>query len=88
MIGLGSRSGTTTFTVADLPDLSLSSYREMLCSELVTCGWVLDEPDELWLTRFARRHLREADEFEVGAVLEIGDDHRVVRRASPEQLSP
>ena len=84
MIGLGSRSGTTTFTVADLPDLSLGSDREMLCGELVDCGWVLDEPNEMWLRRFADRHLKNAAGFDVGEVLDIGDDRSVVRRALPE----
>lgn len=84
MIGLGSRSGTTTFTVADLPEIGLGEYREMLRGELVTCGWVLDEPDEVWLERFADRHLQHAAGFEPGDVLEIGDDRRVVRRPLPD----
>lgn len=85
MIGLGSRSGTTTFTVADLPHLNLESYRAMLCDELVTCGWVLEKPDEMWLARFIARHLQEAERFEVGAVLEIGGDLTVVQREQPQQ---
>jgi hypothetical protein len=85
MIGLSSRAGTTTFTVADRPGLDMDMYREMVCDELVACGWVLDEPEDRWLSRFVDRHLGAAAAFEVGALLEIGDDRRFVPRTRPEQ---
>lgn len=85
MIGVGSRAGTTTFTVADRADLDVVTYRQMLRDELVACGWVLDEPDERWLADFADRHLTAAARFDVGDVLEIGDDRTVVRRIGSGQ---
>ena len=85
MIGLGSRSGTTTFTVANRPEINFGSYREILRDELVACGWVLNEPTDVWFAGFADRHLKQAAQFEVGTVLEIGDDRRVVRRPLPER---
>ena len=80
MIGLGSRSGTTTFTVSDVPGLDAATYRELLRAELVKCGWVDDEPSDEWMQRFADEHLRAAESFEVGEVLEIGKGRNVVRR--------
>lgn len=85
MVGLGSRAGTTTFTVADRPHIDIDSYREILRDELVATGWVDDEPDQEWLERFVDRHLKFAAGFEVGAVLEIGDDRTVVSRKRPGQ---
>jgi hypothetical protein len=85
MVGLSSRAGTTTFTVADVTGLDSDMYREMVCDELVACGWVLNEPEDTWLSRFVDRHLKAAGAFEVGALLEIGDDRSFVPRMRPEQ---
>lgn len=84
LVGLGSGAGTTTFTVADRPHIDIDSYREMLRDELVAT-WVNGEPDQAWMRRFADRHRGFAAGFEVGAVLEIGDDRTVVPRKRPEQ---
>ena len=80
MIGLGSRSGTTTFTVSDLLEFDVETYRELLRDELLKCGWIEDEPTEEWMARFADEHLTAAASFEVGDALEIGKGRRVVRR--------
>jgi len=80
MIGLGSRSGTTTFTVSDLPEFDVGTYRELLRGELVRCGWVEEEPTDEWMAQFAEEHLAAAAPFEVGDVLEIGKGRSVVRR--------
>ena len=80
MIGLGSRSGTTTFTVSDVPGLDVDTYQGLLRRELVTCGWVEVEPPDEWMARFADEHLAAAALFEVGEVLEIGKGRGVVRR--------
>ena len=82
MIGLGSHSGTTTFTVGDLPELDVATYRDLLRGELVKCGWVDEEPTDEWMAKFADEHLAAAARFEVGDVLEIGKGRSVVRRKS------
>ena len=84
MIGVGSRAGTTTFTVVDQVELDVATYRAMLRDELVTCGWVLEEPDERWMKEFADRHLADAARFDVGELLEIGNDRTVVRRTGSD----
>ncbi len=80
MIGLGSRSGTTTFTVSDLPEFDVDTYRDLLRGELVTCGWVEEEPTDEWMSQFADEHLAAAAPFEIGDVLEVGKGRSVVRR--------
>ena len=80
MIGLGSRSGTTTFTVSDLPGFDLDTYRDLLRGELLASGWVEEEHSGEWMARFAVEHLAAAGQFEVGDVLEIGKGRSVVRR--------
>ncbi len=80
MIGLGSRSGTTTFTVSDVPELTVDTYRDLLRDELVKCGWVMEEPTAEWMANFADEHLAAAASFEVGDVLEIGKGRNVVCR--------
>lgn len=80
MIGVGSRSGTTTFTVSDVPGLDVDTYQDLLRDELVKCGWVMDEPGSKWMAQFVDEHLAAAAQFEVGDVLEIGKRRQVVRR--------
>ena len=80
MIGLGSRSGTTTFTVSELPEFDVATYRDLLRDELLVCGWVEEEPTDEWMVQFADEHLAAAAPFQVGDVLEISRRRRVVRR--------
>lgn len=84
MVGLGSRAGTTTFTVTDRVDLDVATYRALLSDALLESGWVTGEPDDEWLVSFAERHLAPAARFEIGDALEIGDDRTFVRRTTPQ----
>ena len=73
MSGAESSQGTTTFTVADRPDLDLETYAWGLGAAKAKDGWPVS-PDNEHLLAEAAELARLADEFDLGDVLERRGD--------------
>jgi hypothetical protein len=69
--GLASAKATTTFAVIDNPELDAAGYVKAFVDAVDRQGFLVDEDDAGWATELAGEHLRLAEAFSPGQVLEI-----------------
>jgi hypothetical protein len=81
LIGLVSGRDTTTFMVADRPEIDRSMYRQFVRDGLARVARVPDDSDDVWLDPLVDEMLATAEYFETGSILERLDTEISVRCA-------